>query len=90
MELPEYERDILREHVSTLRPDDEGKRNLVELLEFVSTFGEARPRAELEMMYPELLNEEIDAPLAIEMYRRFAGESLNVLDRYPSVKAMAG
>jgi 7-cyano-7-deazaguanine synthase in queuosine biosynthesis len=90
LELPEYERDILREHVSTLQPDDEGKRNLVELLEFVSTFGEARPRAELEMMYPELLNEEIDAPSAINMYRRFAGESLKVLDRYPSVKAMAG
>ncbi len=90
LELPEYERDILREHVSTLRPDDEGKRNLVELLEFISVFGEPRSQAEFEMMYPELLNEEINAPSAIEMYRRFAGESLNVFDRYPLVKAMVG
>jgi 7-cyano-7-deazaguanine synthase in queuosine biosynthesis len=88
LELSEYKRDILREQVSSLTPDDEGKRNLVELIEFVSVFGEPRPQAELEIMYPELFNEEIDASLAIEMYRRFAGESRDVFNRYPLVKAI--
>jgi hypothetical protein len=41
-------------------------------------------------MYPELLNEEIDLVPAIAMYRRFARESLDVFDRYPSVKAIVG
>lgn len=88
LELSEYKRDILREQVSSLRPDDEGKRNLIELIEFISVFGGSHPQAELEIMYPELFNEEIDSSSAIEMYRRFAGESLDVFNRYPSVKAI--
>jgi hypothetical protein len=88
--LPEYQRDILNEHVSSLEAGDEGKRNLVELIAFVSSFHAPHPQAELEFMYPELYNEEIDSKLAIEMYRRFAGESFNVFYRYPSVKAIIG
>lgn len=89
LELSEYKRDILREEISTLGPDDEGKRNLVELIEFVSVFACSYPQAELEIMYPELFNTEIDSALAIEMYRRFAAESLTIFDRYPLVKAIA-
>lgn len=88
LELDEYQRDILSEQVSNLESGDEGKRNLVELIEFVNAFHSPQSQAELEMMYPELLNEEIDSASAIEMYRRFAHESLNVFDRYPSVKAI--
>ncbi len=88
LKLDEYQRDILSEEVSGLGSGDEGKRNLIELIEFVSTFEAPHPQAELEMMYPELLNEEIDSVSAIEMYRRFARESLDVFDRYPSVKAI--
>lgn len=74
--------------MSTLGSGDEGKRNLVELIEFVSMFSGSLPQAELQMTYPELFNEEIDAQLAIEMYRRFARETLDVFDRYPPVRNM--
>jgi hypothetical protein len=91
LELSEYQRDLLREEVSSLGTEHEGKRNLVEMIEFVSTFGGSRSQADLESEYPDLLlGEEIDATAAVEMYRRFAREALNVFNRYPSVKSIMG
>lgn len=88
LRLSEYQRDLLNEGVSDLNPSDEGKCNLVDLIEFVSRFSQPYSRAELEMEYSELVNEEIDSPSAIEMYQRFAQESLRVFDSYPSVRAI--
>ena len=89
LELPEYQTDLLREEVSSLGIEHEGKRNLVEMIEFVSTFSGSRSQADLESEYPDLLlGEEIDATAAVEMYRRFARETLDVFDHYPSVKAI--
>ena len=91
LELSEYQRDLLREEISSLGTQHEGKRNLVEMIEFVSTFGGSSSQADLESEYPDLLlGEEIDATAAVEMYRRFARETLDVFDRYPSVKAIMG
>jgi 7-cyano-7-deazaguanine synthase in queuosine biosynthesis len=91
LEQLEYQRDLLREEVSSLGPEHEGKRNLVEMIEFVSTFGGSRSQADLESEYPDLvLGEKIDATVAVEMYRRFAREALDVFNRYPSVKAIMG
>jgi 7-cyano-7-deazaguanine synthase in queuosine biosynthesis len=91
LELPEYQTDLLREEVSRLDTEHEGKRNLVEVIEFVSTFGGSRSQTDLEWEYPDLLlGEEIDATAAVEMYRRFARETLDVFDHYPSVKAIMG
>jgi 7-cyano-7-deazaguanine synthase in queuosine biosynthesis len=91
LELSEYQMDLLRVQVSGLDADHEGKRNLVEMIEFVRTFGGSLSQADLEWEYPDLLlGEEIDPSAAVEMYRRFAREALDVFNRYPSVKTMMG
>ncbi|MEJ7630932.1 MAG: 7-cyano-7-deazaguanine synthase [Rubrobacteraceae bacterium] len=91
LELPEYQKDVLREEMSDLDTDNEGKRSLVEMIEFASTFGGSLSQADLESEYPDLLlGEEIDVAAAVDMYRRFARETLDVFGRYPSVKAIMG
>jgi 7-cyano-7-deazaguanine synthase in queuosine biosynthesis len=91
LELPEYQKDVLREEMSDLETDNEGKRSLVEMIEFASTFGGSRSQADLESEYPDLLlGEEIDVAAAVDRYRRFARETLDVFGRYPSVKAIMG
>jgi len=81
----EYARDLLAEDVAALSPDDEGKRNLVELAEFVGLFRGNRSRAEMELLFPELVTTKFDAGQTIDMYRRFAREAIAVLRRYPSL-----
>ena len=91
LNLPEYQRDLMREEVAGLGTEHEGKRNLVEMIEFATIFGGSRSQADLESEYPDLLlGEEIDATAAVGMYRRFAREALDVFGRYPSVKAIMG
>jgi hypothetical protein len=91
LELPEYQKDVLREEMSDLGTDNEGKRSLVEMIEFATNFGGSSSQADLESEYPDLLlGEEIDVEAAVEMYRRFAREALDVFGRYPSVKAIMG
>lgn len=82
--LKEYERDLLAENIASLAPDDEGKRNAVELAEFVYTFS-SRNKAELLSDYPDLISQNINFDDAIAMYRRFAGEAQRVLNRYPGI-----
>jgi 7-cyano-7-deazaguanine synthase in queuosine biosynthesis len=79
----EYARDLLAEDVSVLPADDEGKRNLVELAEFVGLFSQNRTQAELENLFPELVTTKFDAQQAIGMYQRFAVEAVTIFRRYP-------
>jgi 7-cyano-7-deazaguanine synthase in queuosine biosynthesis len=89
LELPEYQKDVLREEMSDLDTDNEGKRSLVEMIEFATNFGGSSSQAELESEYPALLfGEDIDVDAAVAMYRRFAREALDVFGRYPTVKAI--
>jgi 7-cyano-7-deazaguanine synthase in queuosine biosynthesis len=81
--LKEYERDLLSEDVLALPPDDTGKRNLVELVEFAYLF-KTLSDTELEFIYPELINKQIDKANAISMYRRVANEVETVLRNYPN------
>jgi len=83
--LAEYARDLLAERVADLPADDLGKRNLVELAEFVAWFGGSHSDARLEETFPDLYNEHIDRTQAIQMYRRFAIEAQTVFARYPGV-----
>lgn len=87
-EILEYQRDILRENVGNLRPEDEGKRNLMDLLEFTHVFN-STAQAALENLFPELINEWIDTTRAVEMYRRFAAEAYSVVERYPLINELA-
>ena len=83
--LPEYERDLFVADIVNLPPDDNGKRNLIDIAEFASLWGRKLPDAVLEGRYPELINHCIDRSKSIDMYRRFAAEAMNVFSRYPAV-----
>jgi hypothetical protein len=89
LELPEYQLDMFAQDVSRLPKQDEGKRNLVDMIEIALAFGGDSTQVELEDEYPNLWDDEVDWRAAVEMYRRFAGETLTVFDRYPAVKAIA-
>jgi 7-cyano-7-deazaguanine synthase in queuosine biosynthesis len=84
----EYERDLFSEDISTLPHDDLGKRNLVELAEFIGHFSGRLSSTETELIeqYPELLNSHFDQAKGVAMYRRFAAEATTVLQRYPKTR----
>ena len=44
--------------------------------------------AAIEYAYPDLINQYIDAPRAIAMYRRFVAEARTVFNNYPSLKTV--
>jgi 7-cyano-7-deazaguanine synthase in queuosine biosynthesis len=83
LRLAEYERDLLSEDVQRLSPDDDGKRNLNELGDFIRWFGGGHPDADILDNFPDLHNEFIDREAAMKMYKRFAREARAVLTNYP-------
>jgi len=87
--LKEYERDLLKENIGALKSDDRGKRNLIDLCQFISFFGGPNSISldqEVCYQFPELFDSNLDATKAIGMYRRFAKEALAVLGKYRNVK----
>ena len=86
--LDEYGIDLLRTNLDKLSPDDDGKRNLIDFLEFLTTFKnyDVSRKEEFMMTFPELYNEAINSDLALDMYHRVAIESLSVFSKYPNVK----
>jgi 7-cyano-7-deazaguanine synthase in queuosine biosynthesis len=86
--IDEYYRDILSEKVGKLDSDDDGKRNLMELAEFVCTFANPASLAEMEVLYPELVSEYYDASRAVDMYRRFAAEARSVFENYKHIRKL--
>ena len=79
-----YERDLFSENFSELKADDDGRRNLADLGEFIVR---VERYSQMEMMseWPELYCPQIAANQAIDMYRRAAAEARKVLSRYPSI-----
>jgi 7-cyano-7-deazaguanine synthase in queuosine biosynthesis len=79
-----YARDIFAEKVASLPPSDEGRRNLVDLCEFIVRF---KRESDLDLMsdWPELYSTKMDAAQAIQMYRRASDEAVKVLSRYSGV-----
>ncbi|MDD5368037.1 MAG: 7-cyano-7-deazaguanine synthase [Anaerolineaceae bacterium] len=88
--LAEYKVDLLTLDVSSLDSNDDGKRNLAELGEFIKIFEMTQSQAELEVAYPELVNEFFDTDQAARMYQRFAHEARAVLNSYPTIKKFLG
>ena len=88
--LPEYERDLLQANISQLSADDDGKRNLVDLCEFIGNFKTNRSFAELQQLFPELATDSFDVGRVIKMYKRFATEALTVFKGYPEVMKIIG
>ncbi len=84
----EYERDLFDENTKDLEHTDLGKRNLVDLAEFVGHFSGRLSRNEGELLevYPELFNDHFERDKVVAMYRRFAAEASKVLSRYQRAK----
>ena len=79
-----YNRDIWSENIARLPENDDGRRNLVDLTEFIRRFRTGTAE-ELLVEFPDLYSPHIDAGAVIEMYRRFASEADAVLGRYQGV-----
>lgn len=91
LRIPEYNRDLLVEKVGDLDTNDLGKRNLIDLCQFIALFdGPNRLRSEQDVCYefPELFERELDRAQVIAMYRRFAKEALAVLKTYKTVRPL--
>jgi len=81
-----YRRDLLKEDIKRLDEGDEGRRNFVDIAEFVMRFTK-QSNKELLDEFPDLICEDFDANRAIEMYRRFGKEARKVLSGYPQLRA---
>ena len=81
-----YQTAIWEQDFLGLDPQMDGRRNLVELAEFVSAMG-SLPDEAIRSRWPELYEADpfFDATRAIEMYRRFAAEARRVLGSYPTI-----
>ena len=79
-----YARNVFSQDISSLPATDEGRRNLVDLCEFVVRF---KDQSDLDLMsdWPELYSQHMDAAKAIQMYRRASLEAMAVLTHYPGV-----
>ena len=69
-----YERDVWAQPIGALDQDDDGRRNFVDLAEFISRF-ESMNSADLMAEFPDLYCDDFDAAKVIDMYRRFAAEA---------------
>nr|WP_321234961.1 7-cyano-7-deazaguanine synthase [uncultured Psychroserpens sp.] len=88
--LDEYSRDLLTEKISSLNPEDNGKRNLIDFLEFISKF-KGYSDSDLDNLmihFPDLYNDSIDEKEALRMYSRMSIQAYKVFDNYPEVKKM--
>ncbi len=76
-----YNRNLLIESVAALDPDDQGRRNLADLAEFVVRIENG---SEIDIMdqWPELHSAYINPGNVIAMYKRAASEARNALSRY--------
>jgi 7-cyano-7-deazaguanine synthase in queuosine biosynthesis len=86
-DLTAYGRDLWRERIRELPWDDDGRRNLSELIQFAIQF-ESLSNDELTSTWPELISRDFDSVQVINMYKRFAAEAMQVWQGYPEVRAL--
>lgn len=79
-----YARNVFSQDVPSLAATDEGRRNLVDLCEFVVRFNN-ESNIDLMSDWPELYSANLDAAQAIQMYKRASQEAVAVLSQYPGV-----
>jgi hypothetical protein len=79
-----YQRRVWEEDIGALRFEDDGRRNVAELAEFVVSMRDYDDEMAMAT-YIELVNPHFDFGPALDMHRRFAREALRVLGRYPAV-----
>jgi len=88
--LAEYSRDILVGDIENLSYDNNGKRNLIDYLEFAYSFRGYSPRKKEDLMiqFSDLYNDFFDSDQAIAMYCRMANDIYSVMSKYPKVSKL--
>lgn len=84
LKVDDWKRNMFETNVGTLPAEDDGKRNLSDLAEFVYNF-RTLSDAELDIPYCELNNPYFDRAQSADMYRRFVQETFTVMGRYPAL-----
>lgn len=79
-----YGRNCWAEKISQLDPEDIGRRNIVDLTEFVVKIEESSTE-DIMSEWSELYSLNLNADKVIEMYRRFSKEARTVLSRYTTL-----
>lgn len=79
-----YHRDVWSEDVSRLTHEDVGRRNLIDLLEFVVKL-EKLSNEDMLNEWPSLYSANINKAEVIDMYRRFSVEARTVLMQYANI-----
>jgi 7-cyano-7-deazaguanine synthase in queuosine biosynthesis len=91
IKFKEYKRDMFRADIGSLPPDDAGKRNLTDMLEFIARFHgphAMKNEQDLTVEFPELFNPFVDRQKTIAMYRRFAKSATQVLTGYTAISGL--
>lgn len=83
----EYGRDCWEEKISQLDPEDIGRRNIVDLTEFIVQI-ERLPSVDIMSAWPELYSDNLNANEVIAMYKRFSQEARTVLSRYSELASL--
>jgi hypothetical protein len=79
-----YQRRIWEEHIGSLPFEDDGRRNVAELAEFIVAMRDY-DNEEAIATWVELINPHFDLSEALDLHRRFGLEALSVLSRYDSL-----
>lgn len=79
-----YGRDCWVEEIGQLDPEDTGRRNIVDLTEFIVQI-ERLSTEDIMSEWPELYSLNINDTEVIAMYKRFSEEARIVLSRYPTL-----
>lgn len=82
-----YSEDPWVKPIAQMTEDDDGRRNLVDLAEFIKHF-EKETDDGLLHVFPELFSSNLIASDAVAMYRRFAHEARTVLMKYPGIASV--
>jgi len=88
IKINEYARDLFNEDILKKPSDDDGKRNLIDYLEFISNFANVNNTNKNKIMieYPELFNQYLNTDKAIELYKRVSKQSFEVFQKYKNIK----
>ncbi|MDE0084720.1 MAG: 7-cyano-7-deazaguanine synthase [Candidatus Poribacteria bacterium] len=83
-DLTAYYKDCWIEDIGRLGPEDIGRRNIVDLTEFIVQIDELSPE-DIMSKWPDLYSLNFDENEVIAMYKRFSKEARTVLNRYSAL-----
>lgn len=82
-----YQRRVWEEDVGSLPFEDDGRRNVMELAEFIVAMRDFDDE-EVLSTWVELANPHFEVRPALDLHRRFAREAISVLSRHPAIATL--